>query len=229
MAPIWKSPIYTLQSKSGKRITIDVSSSVSAGLPPNKIFHDVLIKLFRENGVETIVDFGAGALRHTIPLLKAGFQVCGVEFEEQYKKPACAEAMAKVGNHHNFCKLIWPSDFKKDDHRFDAGLLCYVLQTMPLKEERDLVLKILRKKLRDDSFLLWMSRYGQLDRMPKDQAVRDGFFMSPERDTHSFYTEFQTEATHEMMGKHGFKRLRSLSERGTEQVFLYQRKSSTWI
>jgi hypothetical protein len=229
MAAVWKSPLYTLHSKAGKRITIDVASSVSAGLPPNKVFHDVLIKLFRQNGVETIVDFGAGALRHTLPLLKAGFQVCSVEFEEQFKKPACAEAMAKAEGHHNFTKMIWPADFKKDNRRFDAGLLCYVLQTMPLKNERELVLKILRKKLRDDSFLLWMSRYGQLNGIPKDQAVRDGFFMWPERETHSFYTEFPTETTHEMMKNYGFNRLKSLSERGTEQVFLYQKKSSTWI
>jgi hypothetical protein len=53
--------------------------------------------------------------------------------------------------------------------------------------------------------------------------------MAPDRDLHSFYTEFPTEATHEMMQNHGFTRLKSLSERGTDQVFLYGKKSATWI
>ena len=179
--------------------------------------------------MHSIVDFGAGALRHSFPLLKAGFQVCAVEFEEQFKKPACAEAIRKAEKHANFCKLIWPGDFKKDRRRFDAALLCYVIQTMPLQKERESVLKILRDKLRDDSYLLMMSRYGQISGIPKEQAVEDGFYMWPARDAHSFYTEFTTEETHTMVGAYGFRRLKSMSERGTDQVFLYGKGGSTWI
>jgi hypothetical protein len=229
MGDLWGSPIYQLVSKAGKRVTIDVTSSVSAGLPPNKLVGDTLIKFFRNQGVENILDFGAGALRHTFPLLKAGFQVCAVEFEEQFKKPICSEAIAKAERHSHFCKMIFPRDFKRDTRRFDAALLCYVLQTMPLKEERTAVLDLMRKKLRDESYLLWMSRWGQADGIPKEQMVKDGFFKWPDRDVHSFYTEFNTETTHKMFEDRGFRRLKSLSERGTDQVFLYGKGSSTWI
>jgi len=229
MADLWLSPVYQLVAKNGKRITVDVTSSVSAGLPPNKLFESTLVKFFRGKGVEKIVDFGAGALRHTFPLLKAGFQVCAVEFEETFKRPTCAEAMSKAEGHPNFSKLIWPRDFRKDDREFDAALLCYVLQTMPLKEERSMVLKLLRKKLRRDSYLLWMSRYGQTGSIPREQIVKDGYFMWPERDSHSFYTEFCTEDTHKMFEDQGFRKLRSLSERGTDQVYLYGKGGSTWI
>jgi hypothetical protein len=229
MDNVWSTPIYHLSAKTGKRIVVDVTSSVSAGLPPNKLLSETLIKFFKTRGVESIVDFGAGALRHTFPLLRAGFQVCAVEFENQFNRTKCAEALHRAQKHSNFFKLIWPKDFKKDGRRFDAALLCYVIQTMPLKEERELVLKTLRKKLREDSYLLWMGRHGQSADIPNEQAVKDGHFMWPDREAHSFYTEFTTEVTHEWMARHGFRRLRSLGERGTDQVFLYGKGSSTWV
>jgi hypothetical protein len=225
---MWERPIYKLAAKNGKKVTIDVTSSVSAGLPPNKIVRD-LIRFFRQKGVETILDFGAGALRHTFPLLNAGFQVCAVEFESQFRKPVCAESIAKARRHSNFCTLMWPHDFQHDKRRFDAALLCYVLQTMPVSDERKLVLKLLKKKLTANAYLLLMSRYGQLGNIPIGQAVRDGFYMSPDREVHSFYTEFTTENTHQMFDDCGLKRLRSLGERGTDQVFLYGKGRSTWI
>jgi len=169
MATVWENPIYTLQSKTGKKVTVDVTASVSAGLPPNKVFASTLINFFQERGVEKIVDFGAGALRHTLPLLEAGFEVCAVEFEQQFKKPACKEKMLEAEEHPNFCKLIWPSDFKSDGRQFDAALLCYVLQTMPIENERHLVLKMLKKKLADDSYVLYMSRWGQKNGLPKNR------------------------------------------------------------
>jgi hypothetical protein len=226
---VWRTPIYDLTAKTGKRIVVDVTSSVSAGLHPNKLLSETLIKFFKNRGVQTVVDFGAGALRHTFPLLRAGFQVCAVEFAEQFKRTKCSEALRRAEKSGNFCKLVWPKDFKRDARRFDAALLCYVIQTMPLKEERELVLKTLGKKLRDDSYLLWMGRYGQTADIPTEQAVKDGYFMWPDREEHSFYTEFTTELTHDWLGRYGFTRLRSLSERGTDQVFLYGKGSSTWV
>jgi len=229
MANVWSTPVYHLVAKTGKQIVVDVTTSVSAGLPPNKLLHDTLVNFFRSKGVESIVDFGAGALRHTFPLLQAGFQVCAVEFEEQFKKPICTEALHKADKHANFTKLIWPSDFRKDKRHFDAALLCYVLQTMPLHEERKLVLKLLRNKLSNDSYLLLMSRYGQISGIPRERTVEDGYYMWPDRAAHSFYTEFTTEETHKMVGDYGFRSLRSLSERGTDQVILYGKGGSTWV
>jgi SAM-dependent methyltransferase len=229
MANLWSTPVYQLTARTGKRITVDVTTSVSAGLPPNKLLHDTIVPFFKSNGVERILDFGAGSLRHTFPLLEAGFQVCAVEFEQQFTKPVCAEAMRRAERHHNFCRLIWPHDFIRDNRRFDAALLCYVLQTMPLVEERNRVLRLLRNKLRDESYLFWMSRFGQTEGIPQAQKVKDGYFMWPDREAHSFYTEFRTEDTHEMFGAYGFRKLRSLSERGTDQAFLYGKGKSTWI
>jgi SAM-dependent methyltransferase len=229
MAHLWNSPLYKLTTPDRRSIVVDVTSSVSAGLPPNEILRESVIPLFRAGRVQRVVDFGAGSLRHAFPLLKAGFQVCAVEFEEQFVRETCAKARKRAERNHNFSTLIWPKDFKDDNRKFDAALLCYVLQTMPCPEERKVALKLLFKKLKDDSYLLWMSRYGQLQNVPSCQKVSDGYYQRPERDHKSFVREFTTEETHEMMESFGFRRLRSLGKRGTDQIFLYGKGSATWI
>ena len=228
MANTWSSPLYSLTARNRKKITVDVTSSVSAGLPPNKILAETVVPFFSRKRVDRVVDFGAGALRHCFPLLRAGIQVCAVEFEEQFSRPSCSAARKKAERSGNFSTLIWPKDFRDDNRRFDAALLCYVLQTMPIPDERDLVMKLLRKKLTGNSYLLWMSRFGQIQNVPKDQEVGDGYFMSPDHELKSFVREFTTEETHKMMESFGFRRIRSLGERGTDQIFLYGRGGSTW-
>jgi hypothetical protein len=225
---IWKKPIYRLVSKRGKQILIDVTSSVSPGLPPNKTVAE-LVKFLREKGVQKIVDFGAGSLRHTFPLLEADFQVCAVEFEENFQRPVCKEALIKAKADPNFSRLIYPRDFIGDVRRFDAALLCYVLQVMPIHREREKVLKHLHKKLRDDAFLLYMARYNQTDGTSADHRVEDGYYKWPAREHHSFYREFTTEDTHEIMERFHFKKIRSLGERGNDQIFLYAKGAATWI
>ena len=228
MAKIWQKPLYELTAKNGKKIIVDVTSSVSPGLPPNKVITS-LIDFLKQKGVETIIDFGAGALRHVFPLLEADFQVCAVEFDENFAKPVCAKALADAGKHPNFCTLMYPKDFIRDDRKFDAALLCYVLQTMPIPQEREQVLKHLYKKLQEDAYLLYMSRFNQLEGTSNAHRVSDGFYKWPDREHHSFYREFTTEETHNMMKNIRFKRVRSLSERGTDQIFLYAKGGATWI
>jgi hypothetical protein len=175
------------------------------------------------------LDFGAGALRHTVPLIRAGFQVCAVEFEEQFARPTCSVAREKAQKNGNFSSLIWPRQFQNDKRRFDAAMLCYVLQTMPIPRERELVLHYLRKKLRDDSYLLWMSRYGQMDDASRSNTVVDGIYRWKERQHHSFYREFTAEETHELLETYKFRHVKSLGVRGTEQIFLYAKGAATWI
>jgi SAM-dependent methyltransferase len=225
---IWKKPIYRLTSKRGKDILIDVTSSVSPGLPPNKAVSE-LVAFFRNKDVQKIVDFGAGSLRHTFPLLDAGFQVCAVEFEENFVRPICKKALAEATANPNFSKLIYPKDFIRDHRKFDAALLCYVLQVMPLNNERKKVLKYLYRKLREDAYLVYMSRYNQMEGALPEHRVEDGYYKWPDREHHSFYREFTTEDTHEAMKRFDFKRVKSLSQRGNDQIFLYAKGTATWI
>jgi len=59
--------------------------------------------------------------------------------------------------------------------------------------------------------------------------VTDGYYKWPEREQHSFYREFTTEETHDFMKRFRLKRVKSLSARGTDQIFLYAKGSAKWI
>ena len=226
MARKWKEPFYHLSTSSGKEIVIDVTTSISAGLKANRLIENELPTFLRARGIEKVVDFGAGALRHTLPLIKRGFSVCAVEFEEVFKRPKCAEYRLKAEKNPNFSALIWPNAFLDDGRKYSCALLIYVLQTMPIPAERLLVLKELSKKLTKDAYILYLSRFGEVTDEDKRHRVSDGYYRWPDRDEHSFYTEFSTEATHEMFKRHSFSRLKSYPVGG--QAFLYGRGGATW-
>ena len=226
---IWKTPLYRIKESSRKEVIIDVTTSISSGLPPKSTIFEV-IPFLRSLGVESICDFGAGALRHAMPLLDEGFQVYAVEFEETYRRPVSQEKLTRAISYGNFKNLILPKSFRGLSGAFDAALLCYVLQIMPLEEERELVLSLLRKKLKRYGVILYMSRFGQLERMNTEYRCSDGYYLQPKRRYHSFYREFTTEETNKLFNKYGFKRVRGapLRKRGTDQVFMYSKTELSW-
>jgi hypothetical protein len=235
--PIWDKPLYNLKAKSGKSIIIDVTMSVNPALGPNQAITEV-IEFFKRKKVRRIIDFGAGSLRHSLPLLKADFEVCAVDFEEQYvdssSKRVCRQNRQEAEAYPNFSALVYPRDFIKDGRSFDAALLCYTFQGMPLISERKRVLKVLYKKLSELSYIVWMSRYGDAKDLPDSQRVEDGHYKYPTSSQHSFYTEFKTEIIHGMMQEVGwnksFHHIRSLGLGGRDQLFVYaKRKKETWI
>jgi SAM-dependent methyltransferase len=228
LAPSWRSPIYKF-NESGREIVIDVTTSVAPGLPPHQIIKHEFIPLLRRHERTRILDFGAGALRHTFPLLRAGFEVCAVEFETTFGRPTSHRALQRARKNANFTTLIWPHEFLRDKRRFDAAILAFVLQTMPRAEERPAALRAISDKLVRDGYLLYMARYGQITPHMKAHKVSDGYFTWPKRAQHSFYREFGTEETHAMMKRRKLQRLRTWSARGTEQVFLYGKPSGKWI
>lgn len=228
MPRYWKSPIYQLKSVGGKNLLIDVTTSVSPGLAPHKVLEEVVIPYFKDKKVDRVLDFGAGALRHAFPLLDAGFQVCTVEFEEGFRRPASSQALAEAKKHANFSALVWPKDFIKDSRVFDAALLCFVLQVMPIHDERLAVLKYIYKKLGSPGYLLYMARFGQVTKEDSNYRVKDGYYKWPGREHHSFYTEFSTERTHRIMKDRKMRCVKPLSARGTEQVYIYGKGKATW-
>lgn len=224
----WESPTYRFRV-AGREIVIDVTTSVSPGLPPHQIIRQEFIPLLRRHERTRILDFGAGALRHTFPLLRAGFEVCAVEFERTFSRPTASKALARARKNSHFTTLIWPHDFLRDRRRFDAAIVSFVIQTMPRPNERRIALKAISEKLVRDGYLLYMARYGQITSAMKATKLSDGFFTWPKRSEHAFYREFATEETHSMMKRCKLKYLRNWSARGTEQVLLYGKPSSKWI
>src|SRR5205814_1256520 len=125
MPPKWESPLYKLKAATRKDVVIDVTTSVAPGLRAHKVLKESIIPWFRARGVRSVLDFGAGALRHTFPLLRAGFEVCAVEFKETFARPVCAAKKARAEKNANFSALIWPAEFLGDRRRFDAALVCF--------------------------------------------------------------------------------------------------------
>ena len=228
MSKLWESPIYKLRPLFGKEVIIDVTTSVSSGLPPNKLIREKIIPFLKERNANRILDFGAGALRHSIPLLKEGFEVCAVEFEEGFSRPTCKKALLKANRYSNFSKLIWPKDFLHDKRRFDAAIVFYVLQIMPIENERQRVIKSIYEKLKENSYLFYASRYGQITEQDKKYKISDGYYRNIKHIHRSFYKEYNTEETHNLFERYKFHRIRSLSERGTEQVLVYAKGKVFW-
>lgn len=226
--PHWEKPVYKFRNWAGEEIVIDVTTSVSPGLPPNHVLIDKVIPFLRENNVDKILDFGAGSLRHSIPLVKAGFTVGAVDFQEGYSRRVCKTALAALCKNDRFCLMEWPHIYCGNPEifrgKFDAALLIYVLQTMPKPKERKKVLDFIFRKLRNkDVYIFYCSRFNQLNENHARYRVSDGYYMYPKRASHSFYREFSTNETHKFMKKYDFYRIHSFSERGTDQMFIYYR------
>ena len=145
--PLWKDPVYRMRAKSGKYISIDVTKSCSPGLNPNQSIEE-LAAFFKSKEVVSILDFGAGALRHSLPLLEHGFHVYAVEYEEQFKRPSCAQAFAIAKKNPNFTSLIYPKQFRSFRKKFDAAMLSFVIPTMPRPVERRKLLNLIKRKMK---------------------------------------------------------------------------------
>lgn len=224
--PHWNTPVYKFLNNAGKKILIDVTTSVSSGLPPSHVLIDKVIPIFKKYNVDKVLDFGAGALRHTIPLLEAGFKVGAVDFMEGYSRDICKGALGKICTNDRFCLLEWPNIYRGNHKifkgKFDAALLVYVLQTMPIPSERVDALDYISLKLKKRQvFLFYCARFKQLTEANAKHQVSDGYYMYPTREFHSFYREFTTADTHKFMEEFKFRRIHSLGERGTDQMFLY--------
>jgi 2-polyprenyl-3-methyl-5-hydroxy-6-metoxy-1,4-benzoquinol methylase len=225
LIPHWDKPIYKFHNGSGENIIIDVTTSVSPGLPANHVFVEKVIPFLKANNVYKVLDFGAGSLRHTISLLNAGFEVGAVDFMAGFNRTICKDALARIRSNERFCLLEWPRKYIGNSHifksKFDAALLIYVLQTIPKPSERKDVLHYIFRKLKRNKYLFYCSRINQLDENTKKYPISDGYYMYPKREHHSFYREFTTGDTHLFMDKCNFRRIKSFSERGTDQMFLY--------
>jgi 2-polyprenyl-3-methyl-5-hydroxy-6-metoxy-1,4-benzoquinol methylase len=226
MPTTWVSPFYEVDFR-GQKVIIDVTGSVSASLPAKRIILD-LIPDFKKKDVRTILDFGAGVLRHSVPLVNEGFEVYAVEFEDQFKKPSFQKAYSSIHLNKNFKPLIFPKDFLKNSERFDLVLLCFVLQIMPLENERKRVLDLIVKKMQPNSYLLYMSQFLQITEEMAGNAIFDGCLKNLKHSKKTFYTEFSSTETLRMFESRKLTKKAVYSHKGQEQVFLFTKGEAQW-
>jgi hypothetical protein len=229
MPKLWATPIYKLPNEENQTILINVTNSVSAGLTAKGVINNVIAD-FNSHNVNTVLDFGAGALRHCFPLLNSKFMVCAVEFQEQFKKPMCKSALTRAEGYANFSKLIFPIDFISDKRKFDAVLLCFVLNIMPIPKEREKVVDYLYRKMNDDALLLYMAQWGQTKEINRTKTTSDGYYKGASRNSYmTFYKEMKTEDTHDFFKSKKLKRIKSYDAGGNTQVFLYKKEKKKWV
>lgn len=184
-------PFYKLKNKNGKYIYIDITTSCASQLKANNALYKA-IEIFKKKNVESILDFGAGCLRHVFPLLEKGFRVYAVEFKNQFEKANFKKKLESAQRSKNFSLLIFPNPFIYDTTKFDAVILAFVLQIMPQPKERKELLKIIKSKMNENGLILWMSQYGKYKHVQKEEnKVKDGWYFNPKRKYRSFYTEFK--------------------------------------
>lgn len=225
--PKFSEPYYkNITTQGGDVVTIDVTNSISAGLSANKGLEREVIPWLAEVGASRVLDFGAGALRHTEPLLEAGFEVVAVEFEEAYSRPKASNKRSSISSHPNLTKLCWPKDFIKSRLKYDVALLLYVIQVVPAKSHRKAIIKEIAKRFDPNGpkRLYYASRAGNKPSMKPEKKIvssigNDGWALGVGENDRTFYTEWTAAETNKMFESAGYKRAGSV--KNLDQGFIY--------
>jgi hypothetical protein len=216
---MWESPIYKFaddifeNGKIGKKgFCVDVTWSVPADLEdPGKtlmlIFRDKITKNLNTQKIK-ILDVGAGKLRNTIWFLQKNFKTWAVEYQELSKRLSDAEEKwNQAKNVYKDClQIISPNEFIDLKTNFDIILLINIINVMPNPMERFALLSLCRKKIEDNGLLLWHNWRAKIihpNRYTEKNEFIDGYLMG-KGPTHTFYVEYPTEDTHEMLYSVGF-------------------------
>jgi hypothetical protein len=221
MAKRFETPFYNVTTQGGKQLRVDVTNSISAGLDANAGLIDHLTSWMKATKCKRVLDFGAGALRHSIPLLRKGFEVVAVEYPNAYDRPKAAEYRAQAEKFDTFTELLWPDQFLKCTHRFDVVLLVYVLQVVPVKKDREAILDGVASRLDKNGprRLYYASRTGEGRGLPDENRYNDGWVRGKGPNDHTFYTEWSAPDTDAMFKKSGFNRVGTYT--GAQQGFIY--------
>ena len=220
----FESPFFNGTDSSGKQFKVDVTSSIAPSLSSNTGLVDSVISWMKEHNCRRILDFGAGALRHSLPLLRAGFEVTAVEYENAFKRPVASKKRAAAQRFAHFEDLVWPHDFLKSREKYDVVILVFVLQTVPEKKERDTILKEIAKRLDRNGprRLYYASRFGDRTETDTRHRYKDGFIRKLDNEYQTFYTEWAPSETEKFMKKRGFERTGGYS--GAQQAYVFEYK-----
>lgn len=166
----WDSPIYQLRIPK-RRLTVKVTLSAPNFPGPLRALSD-LSPAFREHGVKSILDFGAGKLRNTLSLLRQanGFKLTAVEYAECLNKSEWAKArLADAQSFGQSFHFQTPREFIDDSEVFDAVLLIDVLHIIPLKQVRKAIIDTCTNRLRSGGLLFLSAVHGEPNQQPGNQ------------------------------------------------------------
>jgi len=190
----------------GEFIVFDVTlSAPSSPIALNTI--DLIIKDLKKDKVRTVLDFGAGRLRNTWPLLKvSSFEVYICEFDKLINRESASIAKA---TRSGLKTLIYPKDFLATDVTFDAVLMSHVLHIIPGDRARKMILKACYQRMRSGGILVVASpNYNAPIRQTckPSNAYGDGWvrYAKGRYQHKTFYSEPSRAELIEMMKRSGF-------------------------
>lgn len=215
---MWQSPLYIFKASHGLdqtddiEILVDVTWSSKPTRPQmSPALTTALRNTFTHIGASKlkILDFGAGKLRHTVPLLEKGHTVDAVDYRSLYIKPS-PEIRKNLSRAHQFGdrfkQVIYPAEFAKRQTDYDLILLINVLNIMPDPLERYFVLHKCNENLSNGGYLLWFCQFGDIFQLEATSELRitDGGCTS-KKGRKTFYKDYNDrKLIIQMMGVMGF-------------------------
>lgn len=234
---LWRFPIYKFRvlkdpNNEADSKVIELVFDVTKSAPSRNVPSESLLEVFEEifnnyRGLKSILDFGAGKLRITYPLLKKNKEVCAVEFEKLANNEITISKQVKCNRYRgNYKGIIYPHNFLSDKNKYDLGILINVLPFMPIFTERLLALLKIYECLKDKSYLLWYAmreppKYKKR-RLSGKYVCGDGVWMRDKEKTKTFYKYYNPKELDELMFVAGFKLEKTFPD-GLNDIRLYKK------
>jgi 2-polyprenyl-3-methyl-5-hydroxy-6-metoxy-1,4-benzoquinol methylase len=234
---MWQSPLYIFKASHGLdktddiEILVDVTWSSKPTRPQmspalEAVLHRTFDHLDRSS--LKILDFGAGKLRHTVPLLEKGYTVDAVDYRSLYIKPSpeIRKNLSRVQQFGDrFKQVIYPTEFAKRQVEYDLILLINVLNIMPEPLERYFVLHKCNENLSKGGHLLWFCQFGDALQLEatSDYRITDGGCTS-KKGRKTFYKDYNDrKSIIQLMNTMGFEEAKVKFSEDKYHAILFKR------
>ncbi len=161
---------------------------------PNKVMKSKVLPFLLENNVKKALDYGCGKyLRDSLLLAESGIRVDAVDVPEQVERIG-KDIASRV---HSVSACIPSSGY-------DAALLNYVIQVIPLQEKRMAVMADVYDSIRKGGYLVLSLRTeADIERCVKPGYIpfNDGY-VSP--NTHTFVRPYSKEEAESLLASFGW-------------------------
>jgi hypothetical protein len=138
---------------------------------PNKIMKTRILSFFKQNKIARVLDYGCGKfLRDSILFSERGMIVDAVDIEKQIER---------IGKEKS--RLINSISDKINHNNYDAALLNFVLQVIPIKKQRERILEKVCNATKNEGYIVLSLRNKKdLLRFSEDKKIRfkDGLLMT---------------------------------------------------